>query len=356
MATLALCMIVKNEEDTLGNLLSGIDGIFDEIIVVDTGSSDGTAALAEKYGGRVYRYEWNDDFAAARNFSFSLASSDYVMWLDADDVLLPGDAEKLKALKKSLDGAVREIAARYDVGFDESGGVTFSYCRERIFLRAAGFKWSGRVHEAIPLERDCVYADFAVTHRKIHPAEKGRNLRIFEKMKAGDEAFDARSAFYYARELYYNGRVDDARRELAGFLSRGDGSIENKINACALLGSIAGQKSESPLPYLFRSFEYGVPRAEICCEAGRYFAETGRYAEAIYWYEEALGKKPDALSGAFIMQDCYGFIPYIELCVLYYAIGDTQKAVLMNEKAAELKPCHSSVLRNKAFFGGLTKT
>lgn len=349
MATLALCMIVKNEEDTLINLFNSTKGVFDEIIVVDTGSEDGTVALAEKYADKVCYFDWIDDFAAARNFSFSQAKSDYIMWLDADDVLLDEDREKLIALKKRLDGKIREIAALYNTMFDEEGNVAFNYYRERIFLRSANFKWSGRIHEVIPLEIDCYYADFAVTHRKVHPTERGRNLRIFEKMKEDGEFFDGRSTFYYARELYYNGRLEEAEREFEIFLRRDDGLAENKIDACAMLAEISDKRKRNPLPYLFKSFEYGVPQAEICCEIGEHFKASGKYAEAIYWYEEALKMQPPK-NAAFIKKDCYGFIPCMELCVLYYAIGDTQKSILMNEMAAKIKPNSLSVRHNFDFF------
>lgn len=346
-------MIVKNEEDTLGNLLSGVTGIFDEIIIVDTGSEDDTIEVAQKYTNKIYKYVWKDDFADARNFAFSLAECDYIMWLDADDVILPQDAKKLLSLKNKLDGVIREVAAPYNVGFDELRNVTLSYYRERIFLRAACFKWRGRIHETIAIESGCLYADFAVTHQKVHPTEKGRNLRIFEKMIEDGEVFDARSTFYYARELYYNNRPQDAEREFLVFLDKEDGFTENKIDACSILAGLAIQKNENPLPYYFKSFEYSTPRAEICCDIAKHFSKIGKFSEAIFWYNEALLKVPDAKSGAFVHMDCYGFIPYIELCVLYYALGDTQTAILMNEKAAEIKPFDSAVLNNREFFKSL---
>ena len=89
--TLSLCMIVKNEEDVIGRCLECVSDIFDEIIVVDTGSEDKTRDIVKKYTKNLYYFKWIEDFAAARNYAFSKATKDYIMWLDADDIILDKD-------------------------------------------------------------------------------------------------------------------------------------------------------------------------------------------------------------------------------------------------------------------------
>ena len=83
--TLALCMIVKDEEAHLGCCLESVKGLVDEIVVVDTGSTDRTVEIARQYGARVFSYGWHDDFAAARNVSLSHAGADWILVLDADE-------------------------------------------------------------------------------------------------------------------------------------------------------------------------------------------------------------------------------------------------------------------------------
>ena len=78
----SLCMIVKNESRTLARCLDSLKDIMDEIIIVDTGSTDDTKKIASRYTTKIYDYEWSDDFAAARNFAFSKAVGDYIYSAD----------------------------------------------------------------------------------------------------------------------------------------------------------------------------------------------------------------------------------------------------------------------------------
>ena len=101
-ASVSLTMIVKNAEDRLGKCLESVRGLFDELIIVDTGSTDRTKEIAREFGAKVFDFVWIDDFAAARNVALSHATSDYAFWLDADDVIEPAEREKLRALLGGL--------------------------------------------------------------------------------------------------------------------------------------------------------------------------------------------------------------------------------------------------------------
>ena len=123
--TLSLCMIVKNEEDVIGRCLECVSDIFDEIIVVDTGSEDKTRDIVKKYTKNLYYFKWIEDFAAARNYAFSKATKDYIMWLDADDIILDKDKEKIKELKINIDKSIDMVMMKYNTSFDSDGIVTF---------------------------------------------------------------------------------------------------------------------------------------------------------------------------------------------------------------------------------------
>ena len=116
--TLSLCMIVKNEEDVIGRCLECVSDVFDEIIVVDTGSEDKTRDIVKKYTKNLYYFKWIEDFAAARNYAFSKATKDYIMWLDADDIILDKDKEKIKELKINMDKSIDMVMMKYNTSFD----------------------------------------------------------------------------------------------------------------------------------------------------------------------------------------------------------------------------------------------
>ena len=95
-------MIVRDEETNISKCLSSVAGLFDEIVVVDTGSKDRTREIAREFGARVFDFVWVDDFAAARNAALARATGDYAFWLDADDVVDPPEREKLRELLDNL--------------------------------------------------------------------------------------------------------------------------------------------------------------------------------------------------------------------------------------------------------------
>ncbi len=96
--TLSVCMIAKNEEENLPRCLKNLQPIANEIILVDTGSTDRTKEIAHAFGAQVFDFPWNDDFSAARNFSLSKANGQWILVHDADEIISPKDYEKLRAI------------------------------------------------------------------------------------------------------------------------------------------------------------------------------------------------------------------------------------------------------------------
>lgn len=131
MTELSLCMIVKNEEERLARCLSSVQGAVDEIIILDTGSTDGTKDVASRFTQRVYDYAWDDDFSAARNASFAYATRPFILWLDADDVMERSEREKLMALKARLTADVDAVMMKYHAGIGRDGRPSLIYERVR---------------------------------------------------------------------------------------------------------------------------------------------------------------------------------------------------------------------------------
>ena len=355
MASVSLCMIVKNEEDVLERCLESAAGLADEIIIVDTGPIDRTREIAARFTDRIFDFPWQDDFSAARNESFSHASMDYCLWLDADDLLLEEDQTAFLALKETLDPDVSVVMAPYRTGFDAAGRTTFSYYRERLIKNRAGMRWTGAVHEVVTPIGKVLYADFAVTHRKVRPSDPDRNLRIYQTQLAMGKELEPRQQFYYGRELYYHHRWEEALKVFEGFLAEGRGWVENNIDACCHCAYCREElnQPDQALEALFHTFVYDRPRAEICCEIGRWFFQREQYRQAAYWYALALTCVRDDRRGGFVSPDCYGYLPCIQLCVCYSRLGDRKKAEAFNELAASFKPDSPAVLHNRAIFQSL---
>ena len=179
MPTWSLCMIVKDEEAVLERCLNSAAALADEIVIVDTGSSDATKEIAGRFTDRIYDFPWKDDFAAARNFSFSLAEGEYVMWLDADDVLPEDSLRLLLAKKASLSGDVDVIMLPYETAFDETGKAVFSCERERVIRNCGQCVWTGPC-----MKRSCLSEGSCVFRRPsgMKNGEKGTGTGIFGSM------------------------------------------------------------------------------------------------------------------------------------------------------------------------------
>ncbi len=216
MPTISLCMIVKNEELHLARCLDSVAELVDEIIVVDTGSTDRTIEIASEYTSKVYSYPWKDDFSDARNYSFSKASMDYCMWMDADDILKDTEKEKFLNLKQTLQPDTDIVMMKYNTAFDEAGKPSFSYFRERWIRNCSKYRWVGAVHEVVPPVGRLVYSDIAISHKKMRAGDPDRNLRIYRKLLAEGKTLDLRQQYYYGRELYYHKQYEEAVSEQPG--------------------------------------------------------------------------------------------------------------------------------------------
>jgi glycosyltransferase involved in cell wall biosynthesis len=101
-ASVSLTMIARNEASNIRNALASVAGLFDEIVIVDNGSTDRTREIAAELGAKVPEFPWTDDFSAARNAALDWATGDYAFWLDADDVIDPPERETPLRLLESL--------------------------------------------------------------------------------------------------------------------------------------------------------------------------------------------------------------------------------------------------------------
>ncbi|HEX2102559.1 MAG TPA: glycosyltransferase family 2 protein, partial [Solirubrobacteraceae bacterium] len=146
--TLSLCMIVRDEEEMLPRSLAAARDAVDEIIVVDTGSVDATVEIARSFGAKVIEREWTGSFADARNASFDAATGDWILYLDADEVLVEGDAERLRAL---LGRTWREAFFLVETNFtgELGDGHAATHNALRVVRNRPEYRFEGRVHEQV---------------------------------------------------------------------------------------------------------------------------------------------------------------------------------------------------------------
>jgi len=354
MTTISLCLIVKNEQSTLANCLQSVREAVDEIVIVDTGSTDDTKAIAGWFTDRIFDFHWINDFSAARNYSFRQATGDYILWLDADDVLLDEDRHKLIRLKAEISPAVDAVSMIYHYAFDEFGNVTMSLRRNRLVKRINGFQWYGPVHEYLTVTGSILTSDIVVTHRRVH-RQSTRNLTIFENRMQRGESFSPRDLYYFANELMDHGKWERAADMYERFLQTGQGWVEDVISSCLKLADIYArlQRPDKHLSYLWKTLDYDEPRAECCCRLGAYFLQNDRLEEAAFWYRLATKLEKPKDCWGFLYDAYWTWVPHLQLCVCYYRMGDFARAYYHNEMAGRYRPEDPYVLHNRRFLEGV---
>ncbi len=146
MSLLTLSMIVKNEEKNLADCLESVKGIADEIVIVDTGSTDRTISIAQSFGARILHFNWINDFSAARNYALRNSTGNWVLYLDADERLMPESADELRRIIYSNDQAGYYCSV---ISPDSHNGKPNVIRYTRLFRNSPLINFSGAVHEQI---------------------------------------------------------------------------------------------------------------------------------------------------------------------------------------------------------------
>lgn len=348
MFTISVCMIVRDEELTLGRILSCAKQFADEIVVVDTGSKDSTIKIAKEHTNKVYKFKWCDDFSKARNYSVSKATKDYFMWLDADDIISDENIRKINYLKNTRKPA-DVYMFKYIMGYDENNRPTLEFYRERLLKRANNYKFEGFLHEAIPPSGLVEYVNIAIQHKKEVVHNPRRNLDIFERHIKKKTKFAPRDVYYYARELYYHQQYNKAIDELHKYFQMTDTYIPNIIDAYIIIFECFKAKDDyaSCNKHLLECTQKYPPTSEICCKLAESFEKIGNPSLAIFWYNTAL--TCEHMQGCFYNKDYSDFIPLVELCRLTY-FTDKKLSEKYHQRAKKIKPNHPSIIYNDKLF------
>ncbi len=359
MPTISTCIIAKNEASCIARCIEGVLPFSDEVIIYDTGSDDGTQDICRSYEKvKLIQGEWREDFAWARNQSFSYATCDYIMWVDADDVIEPEHALWLKRFKETELDRYTQVDLQYIYDCTENGAFTLMFYRERLFRRENQPVWHGRIHEwvANTVGEQIVYEvpaeDFVIKHYK-HAQDPYRNWKIYKDMEEKGEISTARDWFYYGRECMWHESHDSAREKFAKALATNGLWNIDKLNLYMDQRDMCLQEGDTDgalMNALKASVCTPTPRADTCCAIGDWYFGNGSNNVAEYWYKLALEDRNTGIDRTFMSSEYDGFHPALQLCVVEFALGKVEESKRYNELALQFRPDDATALGNKEFF------
>ncbi|MFN3198000.1 MAG: glycosyltransferase [Bradymonadia bacterium] len=275
--TLAVCMIAKDEAEFIAGAIESVQGVADEIIVVDTGSTDDTVAICEALGVKVGYYPWDGSFSTARNASLDMAESDWILCLDCDERLAPESRSVLKSILEA-GGPQHLIVCPRLRNFTRDGTFMGEGFSGRLFRNVEGMRFTGRVHEEVgtALQTSLDFRlDLILDHYGADPEvmkEKAKDERNIELLEArlAERPDDLMTHFYLGSQHWVAGRVDRAREafsQVVRLFERDPGAHPPAVR-------------HMPVPYSY----VGLVRS---------LTGEGRSAEAIEVADRALTRWPD---------------------------------------------------------------
>ncbi len=346
--TFSLCMIVKNESAVIRNCLDSLKSVMDEIIIVDTGSTDNTKEIVREYTTNVYDYVWKDDFADARNFAFSKATGDYIYSADADEVLDQENQRKLSALKCALVPEVEIVQMIYVT--EQMNHPTENFKRDlrpKLFKRLRTFTWIEPIHETVNIDPVVFDSDIEIIHRP-QGCHSSRDFQVFEKIIAKEKVLSERLIGMYLRELYKAGTEEELERAKVFFeetlvqkRTEDKGLLCRQIIAVLLKTYRLLDDSVNMLKVSL-SQEATIPSAEICMELGYFFVKKEDYQEAAEWFHRAafdceseIDVASSGTSAFMALALCYRKLAKIAQAKVHVQKEEEQEYIRLTNKAAE---------------------
>lgn len=281
--TISLCMIVKNEEKFLPGCLESVQNLVDEIVIVDTGSTDSTAEIARKYHAKLYDFKWRDDFAAARNFALERCSSSWILYLDADE-RLPEQYHALIREQISFDDTDALYLKVYSSVSGILGNVPHIQAYPRLFRKLPGARFEGKIHEQITpslkrLNARFKYVNATIEHLgyaqddEVLKQKIERNLALLAD-QIRKEPRNAYAYFQMGQTLLLNQKIGEGKSYLIQALE-------------------------------FNSLPANLTSTALLMLANEYFKDEN-YETALSYIEKAIRLSPRQRLGYFLQSECYG--------------------------------------------------
>ena len=322
---ITLCMIVRDEEACLRESVESCQADFDELVIVDTGSTDGTVALAEELGARVEHFVWCNDFSAARNYAADQCETDWVLTIDADEVLAP---ECRGAARAAVVAAPDNISQISPLLTSAHKPRTQHYASK--LYRRSRCHWERPSHNTLVVDdgQSLRLPDLRLVHDRGRRDAEKRQQRNDQRDKMNESNFrrltdenpaDTRSAFYLAMTLGEAGKHDEALIAWGRYLEIGKWG-EERYEARRLMADcyLALNQTDEAVRQLILAHETEPRRAEAAIDLGDMYAQGGAHLRAQFWYQVAAGLPAPLESGCclFTTAECYGAWPYLRLAQL----------------------------------------
>ncbi|MBC7218156.1 MAG: tetratricopeptide repeat protein [Candidatus Caldatribacterium sp.] len=354
--SLSLCMIARNEEKNLPRVLSSVQGLVDEIVLVDTGSSDRTPEIARSFGARVYHFAWCDDFAAARNEALKYARGEWILVLDADDEMDRGDLARLRALLSVTDATGLMLPIRSPL--DPEGRNVMTNYLVRVFRKDPRIRFRRRIHETV---EGVIVSLGGIIHRLttisiLHHGYKDagrvtekvneRNFRILlEALRENPKDPDILA--YLGKAYLFRGEKKIARALFEKMLkiSQGKGFLALSTH---LDLAFMEEDVEKALEYLKKVEDIDPYLPDLWYVYGKVYQKGEKWQEALEAFEKVTSvdtTKSTSLM-TFFRVDVADL--YVSLAQCAAMVGDKDKAESYARKALEYFPDNPGVLNNLA--------
>lgn len=333
--TFSWVFIAKNEEHNIHKLAESIEGTYDEVIFVDTGSTDKTVEIAESLGWRIFHFPWIRDFSAARNFGIKQVQTEYWGWLDLDDSL--SSKENFNLFKATVMALHDYFYAPYWYSFNELGQPTCRFTRERIFRANRNLRFSYFIHEAIKPESVdgkpvsiSMIQNWHVNHRRTNADlcnDHGRNLSYLEENL---QNLDGRMSFYYGKELFDTKNVKKAKGVLEETLGRLDLHDVDRLMATqyAAHACLIEKDIEGAIKYAMMGLRLDPQRAELFCILGDAYLMANNLDAALVYLNAAKSCKNrgGGHSPVFTLDQCYCDYPSLNIAKIHFNQGNFKEA------------------------------
>jgi tetratricopeptide (TPR) repeat protein len=356
---LSVALIVRDEEAVLDRGLqslyyhaphkktSELVPIWDELVIVDTGSVDSTVAIAESHGAKIGHFDWINDMAAARNYAESLCTGEWIYMQDADEVLIEGH----QYIRATVEGTTEAQGIQPLMIFDrdDNGKPSRVYHRQALFHRNDGkWHWEGAAHEDTVGPAKMPTDSIVVEH---HPkADKQPHPGILDALRQNlGKTFDERHTYYLAREHWYKGHYQEAIALVDSILSLSPVWPIQRSGLAIIKGDCyraLEMPAEARAAYIRAIQEWGA-WAEPYYSLGSLHYELRQWAEGAAWFYASLPFDPPDW---FTDNTIYDWRRYDLLAVCLSQMGRKAEARPYGVKALSVRPNDKRLQENMAYY------